>query len=132
MGSSLDLEVHICDLQKLIADAKAILGQKHIAYRHAKREEAATKERMDLHLKNYRHMRGKADLVDMKDFEITREFLKDARDGYEEVRFNVSRLLASVEYLESYIAKMETKLEPAREERQSYGILLTFPEIQHE
>lgn len=132
MGSSTDLEVRICDLQNTIGEAKAILWQKRIAHKHAKKALDAAKERYDLHFVNYRHMRFRDDLVDIKLFAATKELLADAGGEWEEALWNVDRLTASIEYFEGEVVKMEAKLMPARIERRDYGKLYYFPETTHE
>ena len=120
----IELEESVCELAKKISEQRVELDQKEISLRYAREDLEEIRQRW-LHLSNNsKHMRQRADIVDLDEYRRTQKLLETARGDFDDATAKVGRFTTIAKIIKKAIHQAEEKKNHQISILNKYGLLI--------
>ena len=127
MPTRLELESSICDVEKKLKEAEVILKQKELALKYAHEDLEEKRVEWQMHDKNMRFMKGKATLVDFKEFVGVQKLLKTAKEDFDGISAKVWGLSKTVAIYNKEVEGMKKEIADSKATLVGCDIVIPFP-----
>lgn len=126
LSEIIDLEHQINDRKKAVDAANNELKKARTEIKRAKESLEEASGKVTFHTANLRHMKTKADIVNLEEFIKTKQHLKDAKDHVDEAKVDLAKATSKEDELSKRIESYNKDIKVTQASLKAYGQLVPF------